>query len=683
MRVNCFAALWLVLLSVEGFAAGKKPTIEKLPSWISVTTVNYTASQMDDEAEDGYSDLHFEKQVSLLQQAVFLKKAVHILTDAGVQNQSQIAVDFDPSYQSLIFHTVRVVRNGKVIDKLQLSKIKTIQQEKDLDRNLYDGSLSSVIILDDIRKEDIIEYSYTLKGFNPIFKNKYSALLETGFGVPVYTVFYRLLVPKERQVTVKNNLTDIKPSVSSTATENVYEWKLSNAEAIRVEDNKPSWYDPYPMIMVSEFDSWAEVTAWASELFPFSLPLPDGLQKKVAEIKARHATQEAQVLAAMRFVQDDVRYMGIEMGVNSHKPHAPAQILAQRFGDCKDKAYLLCTLLKALGIEAYPVLNNTYFIKTICSWLPMPTIFDHVTVCIQWKNKTVWIDPTIAYQRGPLAGRSYPNYQAGLVIKQGTTGLTIIPLQESGKISTREIFTVKRLNGKVKLEVITDFSGSFADDIRYSFHNTSLTELRKDFKSFYTGYYNKLTMDSLAHSDNDTTGIFSTREYYTIGDFWEEEDGKTKAFLQPFLINNALKKPAEERTMPYAIRYPLRYHEEIEIRLPRDWAIEEFSSSVKNSAFALKYRYTNPESDVALLTYDYESLSDHIPPGKMEGFVKDLSEINETCGFVLYADGSESSASAFDFTRSNGFTAAYVLLGICALVTYFYKKNNRPGEYGR
>lgn len=683
MRVHCFTALWLALLTIEGFAAGKKPTIEKAPSWISSTTVNYTARHMDSEAEDGYSDLHYEKQVSLQQQAVFLKKAVHILTEAGVQNQSQIAVDFDPSYQSLIFHTVRIIRDGKAIDKLQLSNIKTIQQEKDLDRNLYDGSLSSVIILDDIRKEDIIEYSYTIKGFNPIFKNKYSALLETGFGVPVYTVLYRLLVPKERQVMVKNNLTDIKPLLTSTATENIYEWKLSNADAIRVEENKPSWYDPYPMIMISEFSNWEAVTAWASELFPFALPLPDELLKKVTEIKAGHATQEAQILAAMRFVQDGVRYMGIEMGVNSHKPHAPAQILAQRFGDCKDKAYLLCTLLKALSIEAYPVLTNTYYKKTIGSWLPMPTMFDHVTVCIQWQGKTIWIDPTIAYQRGPLASRSYPDYQAGLVIRQGTTGITTIPLQESGKISTREIFTVKRVNGKVRLEAITNFSGSFADDIRYSFHNTSLTELRNDFKRFYTGYYDKVTLDSLAHSDNDTTGIFTVREYYTIGDFWEEKNGKIKAFLQPFLINNALKKPAEERTMPYAIKYPLRYHEEIEVRLPSNWAIEEFSNAVTNNAFAIKYRYTNPESNVVLLTYDYESLSDHIPPGKMEDFVSNLSEIDETCGFALYANDSESAASAFDFTRTNGFTAAYVLLGMCALVTYFYKRKNRAGEYGR
>ena len=72
-------------------------------------------------------------------------------------------------------------------------------------------------------------------------------------------------------------------------------------------------------------------------------------------------TDEQKVLSALHFVQDEVRYMGIEMGVNSHKPHAPDAVFAQRFGDCKDKTYLFCTLLQGMNIPAYPVLVNTGF----------------------------------------------------------------------------------------------------------------------------------------------------------------------------------------------------------------------------------------------------------------------------------------------------------------------------------
>ena len=676
-RANCFAILCLLLLSFSAFAGNKNPTVEKLPSWITATTVNYEANHLDHEAQDGYTDLHYELQVSLQQQTVFLKKAVHILSEAGVQNKSQISIDYDPSFQSLVFHAIRIIRGGAVVNKLELSKIKTIQQEKELNRNIYNGSLTAVLFLEDVRKDDIIEYSYTIKGFNPIFQNRYATMLDTQFGVPVYGIYYKLMVPKNRRLYIKNSLTGLQPVESATATETVYEWRIQDALPVQTETGAPSWYDPFPMVMVSEFGTWKEVADWAQELFSFTAPVPANLQKKIAEIKAAHTSTEAQLLAALRFVQDDVRYMGVEMGVNSHKPHQPSQILDQRFGDCKDKAYLLCTLLRGLGIEAYPVLNNTFYKKTIDTWQPSPTIFDHATVCVQLNGKRWWFDPTISYQRGPLQTIAYPDYQIGLVIRPGTTSLTTIPLQDIGKVNTKEVFTVKRMRGPVQLKVTTQFTGSFADNTRSEFKNNSVGEIRKTYKNFYSAYFKKLQMDSLTYQDNEQSGLFTTTEYYTISNFWEEEAGKTSILLEPYLINSIIKKPKEDdRTTPYALSYPIRYHETVEIQLPEDWKIEESTSQFKDAAFSFRCRYTRPATDVVLLEYDYENLADHIQPDRLPAFTKEMNRAEESMAFKLYTQSGGSSSESFLTHADNPFTAAYVLLGLCVVATYLYKRNH-------
>lgn len=677
-QTNCLATIGLLFLTLQLFAGTRNPVMEKQPSWVTATSVNYTANQFDEEAEDGYSDLHYEKQVSLLQQAVYTKKAVHILSEAGVQNQSEISVEYDPAYQSLAFHSIRIIRGGESINKLELSKIKTIQQEKELDRFLYNGSLTAVLFLEDVRKGDVIEYSYTVKGFNPIFKNRYAEIFSVQFGVPVYGIYYKLIAPKEKRFTIKNSLTSLQPVVSSTATETVYEWKVGEAAAVHTESNIPSWHDAYPMVMVSEFGSWKEVVDWAAELFPFSTPLTGALQKKVAEIRAKNATPEAQLLAALRFVQDDVRYMGVEMGVNSHKPHAPAQILTQRFGDCKDKSYLLCTLLRALGIEAYPVLINTSYKKSIASWQPTPTAFDHATVCVQFNGKTWWFDPTISFQRGPLQAIAYPDYQVGLVIRPGTNGLTTIPFQDNGKVSTKESFTMERLRGPAKLKVVTQYSGSFADDTRYSYHNNSLTEIKKGYKEFYGNYFKKLEMDSLTYQDDEATGNFITTEYYTVNDFWQEEKGKTKVVLEPYLINTVLKKPKEEtRKMPYALSYPVRYHEEIEVQLPEDWSIDESTTAFKNAAFRYDCSFSLPEKNRVVLEYNYENLADHINAGETAQFLADMDNVGKSTAFELSMTNDAASSTAFSTGSNNGFTAAYVLLSLCAIATYIIKSRNR------
>src|SRR5206468_8365093 len=217
------------------------------------------------------------------------------------------------------------------------------------------------------------------------------------YGVPVYRLHYKLFVPLNKSVDIKNNGTSLKPSVAIGNIGTAYNWNLFNTHALQEEDKLPSWYDIYPVVMVSEFKSWKEVNDWAVTLFPFSSSLSPMLQKLVDGWKKKYNADDQRLSAALHFVQDEIRYMGIEMGKNSYKPHSPDRVMQQRFGDCKDKSYLLCTLLQAMNIEASPVLISTSYKKTITNWLPSPALFDHCNVRVQLEGKTFWFDPTIMY----------------------------------------------------------------------------------------------------------------------------------------------------------------------------------------------------------------------------------------------------------------------------------------------
>jgi len=642
--------------------------------------VNYNDVSLDDEAEDGYSDLVFEKQVSLAQQATYFKMTRRVLSETGVENLSQVSVTYEPSYQQLVFHSIQVIRGNQVINKLDLSKIKTLQKEQELDRSIYNGSLTAMLILEDLRKDDILEYSYTIKGFNPVFNNKFSGTLLTRFSVPVYNIYYKIIAPSERNLQVKNFLTDIKPDISMAGNQRVYEWKLQNQAGLRLEDNLPSWYDVYPAIMIGEMATWKEINDWALTLFPSNPPLSAGLRQKVEEIKGRYNNDEDRTLAALRFVQDDVRYMGIEMGENSHKPHSPSQVLQQRFGDCKDKAYLLCTLLTAMGIEAYPVLINTSYKKTIDTWLPSPVSFDHTTATAIVNGKQYWFDATISHQRGKLKDISFPDYQVGLVIKPGTTSLTKIPLQNTGRVHTREVFYVRHMDKPVKFVVTTKFTGSHADRTRQSFKSNSKKELLKGYMDLYTSYFKKIDADSLSYKDNEETGEFTTIEYYTVHDFWKHEDGKQKASLQPFLIYSVIRTPDDERRKhPFALSYPARYTEDIEIHLPKDWPAEESSHYFTPPGCKIEYEYSRPSSDLILLHYTYENTADHIQPDETAAYVREIENAEQGIAYELTSglDVTNSSPSTFNTNSSNVFNALYLILGLCVMATYLYKRNNR------
>jgi transglutaminase-like putative cysteine protease len=645
-------------------AQHRAPIAGKEPAWVTINTIDYTNNSLDKEAEDGYADLNFEKQTSLADRCVYIRKSIKILSEAGVQNESQISVSFDPSYQQLIFHTVHIIRNGEVINHLQLSKVKTIQQETDLDNFIYNGSLNAVMFLEDVRKGDIIEYSYSLKGFNPIFNGKYSEVYSTQYSCPVYNLYYKLIVPNRRTINIKYNIDTLSPVVKTSAAETVYEWKRSNVNALHTQDYLPSWYDPYPDIMVSEYKSWKEVNDWARAIFPNHIQLSLELQKMIREIQNNNSSPESRVQAALRFVQDDIRYMGIEMGIHSHKPANPNKVFAQRFGDCKEKSYLLCCMLNAMGIDANPVLINTVDKRALIDRLPSPTDFNHTTVRVKLNDAYYWFDPTISYQRGNIGNISYPDYQWGFVISDTTTSLTTIPFHETGRVNVKEMFTIPDMYGKARLIVTTHYNGSYADNVRNDFKNNSNYEMQKSYQQFYAGYFDRIKTDSLLYADNDSTGLFITTEYYSIDSFWSVNNGIKKVSFSPFVIQSVIQKPQDQqRTMPFYIPFPAKYHEEIEINLPEEWDAKQSSKKIACADFILNTKFSSSYKKI-LLQYEFENLKDYVMPGEANKFFASLKKSNEEQGYELTYNEKRNNTDALKNTSSK---AMYIFLGVLLL----------------
>ncbi|MBN9384372.1 MAG: DUF3857 domain-containing transglutaminase family protein [Chitinophagaceae bacterium] len=669
--------IFFLTLSIQLF--GQKSVSAVEPSWITRTTSNNNPdAKLLSDSKDGYINLVLERQVNLANRTTYRRTVLRMVTEAGIQNASKVSVEYDPSYQHLLWHTIHIIRNGQVINKLDLSKIKILRQETELDRSIYNGTVTAMLLLEDVRKGDLIEYAYSVQGFNPIFKDKYSASLRAQFGAPVGRILYRIICPSGRNLTIKPRLTTAHPVVTEKGADKIYQWEFSNVTALREQGDLPSWYDPYPSVEVSEFASWGEVNKWALPLFVCGHTLSDGLKKKIAQIEAdAGVAEDKKVLASLRFVQDEVRYMGIEMGVNSHKPNDPDKIFHQRFGDCKDKSFLLCTMLRAMHIDAAPVLINTAEKQELRDRLSSPVAFDHCTVRVRLGSKIWWFDPTISFQRGGIADIAYPDYKCGLVLTDTTTGLTDIPLQEPGQVVAKEKFFLQDLSGAARMEVVTTYSGSFADNIRDEINNNSLSDMQQSYLDFYNNYYEGMkAADSLRIEDDDSTGKITTHEYYTIDNIWEQEKGAKKASFEALLIYSVLEKPKERvRTMPLELTYPARYREEIEIRVPEDWNFDKMPKEIRSPAFV--YTSTvNATERVVNIVYNYETLKDHVSVPEAAAYLDDYERMKDDLGYVLtYNTGGRSpSGGGSQGLGLSDRTKIWVCLILIGVIVYFVRR---------
>jgi len=200
---NVYILITGLLFSTCLEAQNKRFQVDKAPVWVTIDSIDYNNNKFDDEAQDGYIDIDYEKQVNLQKQSTYYRKAYRIISEAGIQNNSEISIVFDPSFEQLIIHSIKIRRGEKSLNKLQPEKIKVIQQETELANHIYNQSLSAIIFLEDVRKGDAIEYSYTLKGFNSIFKGKYADIFETGFSVPICNLNYKIIIPEGRIITIQ------------------------------------------------------------------------------------------------------------------------------------------------------------------------------------------------------------------------------------------------------------------------------------------------------------------------------------------------------------------------------------------------------------------------------------------------------------------------------------------------
>jgi hypothetical protein len=356
--------------------------------------------------------------------------------------------------------------------------------------------------------------------------------------------------------------------------------------------------------------------------------------------------------------------------LNSHRPNSPDKIFTQRFGDCKDKSYLLCTLLRAMGIEANPVMINTSFKKSIMQWLPGPQSFDHVTVRVLYNGRFYWFDPTISYQRGTIDAISYPNYHCGLVIGDTTTALTTIPLQNRGMVNVQEQIDIPDMLGSARLIVKTEYTGSHADNIREQFNSTSKSEMKKTFREYYSHYYEKIETDSLSYIDNDTTGKFITYEYYSIQNFWTLEKGVNKTYFWPYVINGIFKKPKDvKRTMPFAIDYPAKYQEEITINVPEEWTSHESMEDISCSAFRMRVQFASFYKKFKL-KYEYESLKDHVLPNEADAFFSSYKKADENMEYSISKATDKVIADSLTENKSKGQQVNIIFVIIIVVVLF-------------
>lgn len=550
---------------------------------------------------------------------------------------ARFSVSFSPTYQTLTLHRVELRRDGKWLDRLEPENVSLARREAGFEEDLSDGNVTALIVLEDVRVGDVIRVAYTVEGSNPILAGNTADAFLLAWSAPIALRSGRVLFDPDADVGVVRQGTAPAPVRKPGADALEYSIRLTDVGEIRDPEGYPKWFNPYPRVQISERRRWSDIVDWALPLYPADAGLPADLRERVEQWRKLPGAHE-RAAEALRVVQEDVRYFGIEMGDNTHKPHAPSVTWARRYGDCKDKTQLLVTLLRELDIDAVPALVSTQ--RGLADELPAASAFNHVIARVRIDGKDYWLDATRTGQRGDLRQMDLSTTGLALPVTPGSDRLVemLAPDKVDNGVEVLEHFVLDPGKSAVELRVRTQYRGARAEQARLRLQSQTLVRMSEDFSNYYRRRYGELTVATPTRvSQDDAANRLVVEEHYRLAaPLQANGPGRLLESFAEALSDDARLPGVMDRTAPLALDRPASLRHEIRVDLPPGWVLSTLPGETRSQAGPATYRRdVGQEGGTVSVVHELKWTRDHVSSPEVTQYLSAVRQIRDDMGLNL------------------------------------------------
>jgi transglutaminase-like putative cysteine protease len=468
--------------------------------------------------------------------------------------------------------------------------------------------------------------------------------------IPVREARYTLQLPpgwEYRAVWV--NHAEVAPTISG----NQHQWVMTDLPAVRFEPDMPPWrgvatrmvvalFPPTGGAQSKGFGTWRDMGLWYADLTRGRRDASAEIKQKVGQLTSASQTQEDKIHALANFMQRDIRYVGIWLGIGGWQPHSATDVFSHSFGDCKDKATLLSSMLHEIGVESYYVLINTER-GMVTKDMPPQKHFNHAILAIQLPKGTkdsslvairehptlgpiLFFDPTdLTTPFGQLRGALQANFgllvgpEGGELVELPQLPTTMNGVRRAGKFSLSP-------NGTLFGDVSEIRMGDRAREQRRALLNVAKdadrikpieTLLASSLSSF------QITKASVANlKQNDLALGF---DYSLVANSYAKAAGDLLLVRPRFIGNKSsdLLETKEPRKYPVEFDGPSRDVDTFEITLPAGYEVDDLPPPVNaDYSFASYHSKTEVNGNTLKYTRTFEVKELSVPLSKVEDLKK-------------------------------------------------------------
>lgn len=505
-------------------------TFDPVESWIEVGGYDTKVPAK----EGGHVTLLlWERQVEVDASKTFHAVASRLETAAAVQNESQWKLSFQPRFQRLHLHWLRVIRGGQTLDGLRRDRMRLFQRETQLEQHVVSGSWTLLVVLDDVRPGDILEAGYSFDHFHPISHG----WCENFFNVPPQVVVgrYRLTLTFNANRPGMRFLASEDAPVQRTRTREdgrtQWIWEGTQTKPREAEKNIPSTYLAYTWVQVGDVE-WSRAAQRIADSWPS--PADTAALRSFPEFARPAVVDQAAVTALVRHIQDNFRYLSIDLDTGSWIPAPPLEVARQRRGDCKDLSWLAVTVLQSWGLRARAILVGTGLRGAVDRLLPMTLLFNHAIAEVECEGKRRWFDLTLRHQGGNFVTQSVGWFGFGLPVDAAATALEAQPGERAPNLycfrETIYLDTRKDALTVIQLRIWTE--GAQADAMRQNRSRLGVEGLVDErLKAAQQRYRNAKRVGTLQWRDDRDRNVCEIAEAFEFANAVYPNDRRDRAIF--------------------------------------------------------------------------------------------------------------------------------------------------------
>lgn len=614
-----FAAVYLIS-SPRALAGGDAPQWMHALAGVSLPAYDEKTSAVLLYSETNVTVVSAEKVTTQV------REAYKIIRPEG-RSRGTVFVYFNPERKIKSLHGWCIPAQGKDFEV------------KDKDTTEVSHSRPGAELITDVKSKvlripapepgNIIGYEYEVEE-RPFFMQDMWSFQETD---PVRESRYSLLLPSGWEYKASwLNHAEIKPSQNG----NWSQWVVTDVKGIRKEEAMPPRDGVAGAMVVSFFPAggpalngfadWKGMGRWYENLVGERIQASPAIKQEVATLTGQKNSQLEKMRALAGFAQHDIRYVGIELGIGGWQPHPAADVLSNRYGDCKDKATLLRSMLREIGVDSYHVVINDVR-GAVTLRTPAHNGFNHAILAIQLPpgiddpslvatiqhpklGRILFFDPTndlIPF--GQIPGYLQANY--GLLVSPDGGELVELPQQPT---SMNSIERVARLtldpSGNLKGEVKETRLGMRAAIERYRLRTVNRdTDRIKPIEELLSG-----SLGSFRITSASLVNFQQTDKPFGFNYAFESENYAKIAgnllFVRPRLIGekgSALLETKEPRRFAIELDEPTRDTDSFEFTLPAGYVVDDLPPPVDaDYSFASYHSKITVKGNVVAYTRTFE-----------------------------------------------------------------------------